>query len=355
MEVTQKKIAQHLGLSPATVSRALADDPRISETTRGKVQAAVKELGYQPNLLAAGLRTGSTGTIGLIVMDITNPFYSELARGVEDCAYAQGFSVILCDSDGSPEKEAMYLGVLLSRRVDGVLMTPISGDNERRVVLAERDVPYVLIDAYDATDNASMVTVDHVKGAYVAVRHLLDCGHTRIAFVGGDPRIPPVHMMLTGYRKAFAEAGLKYELSWICEETLEMEGGYLAMHKLLESRLPPTAALFCSDLTAIAAMRVLEESNIRIPEDFAIVGYDDIRMSTLVKPALTTVAQDKYHLGQISTRILVHEIKCGPDCIHQQVTLRPRLVVRRSTSPLRTSQQEPVPSELPVGTEKHLN
>jgi LacI family transcriptional regulator len=213
-----------------------------------------------------------------------------------------------------------------------VLMTPISSDNTPRAVLAERNVPYVLIDACDVTDNASMVTVDHLKGAYLAVRHLLDCGHTRIAFAGSDPRIPPIQMMLAGYRKAMTAAGLKIEPGWICEETVDMEGGYLAMNKLLECRVLPTAALFCSDLTAIAAMRVLEERNLRIPEDFAIVGYDDIRMSTLVKPALSTVAQDKYQLGQISTRILIHEIKAGPDAMHQQVMLLPRLIVRQSSS-----------------------
>jgi LacI family transcriptional regulator len=251
MDVTQKKIAQELGLSPATISRALGGDPRISEPTRARVVAVAERLGYQPNLLASGFRTGSTATIGLIVMDITNPFYSELARGVEDCAYAQGFSVILCDSDGSPEKESLYLRLLQRRRVDGVLMTPISGDAEQRRPLVERGIPYVLIDAYHATDSASMVTVDHVKGAYMAVRHLLDCGHTRIGFIGGEAGIPPINMMLMGYRKAMAEAGIKIDPSWLCEETIEMDGGYQGMSKLMASANRPTAALFCSDLTAI--------------------------------------------------------------------------------------------------------
>ena len=334
MNITQKVIAEKVGLSPSTVSRALADDPRISEETKRRVSEVAKQLGYQPNLLAAGFRTGSTGMIGLIVLDITNPFYSELARGVEDCAYERGFSVILCDSDGSPDKEALYLELLQSKQVDGILMTPISTEIGARQKLIERNVPYVLVDAYEVPDDASMVSVDHIRGAYMAVRHCIECGHSCIAFVGGDPKIPPVQMMLAGYKRAMSEAGLKYDPGWICQETLEMEGGYLAMSKLLDSKNPPTAALFASDLTAIAGMRLLEERNKKIPQDFSIIGYDDIRMGELVTPALTTVAQDKYELGRISARILIHEIKSDQNHMHQKVVLQPQLIVRHSSGRL---------------------
>jgi len=288
-------------------------------------------LRYQPNLLAASFRKGVTNTIGLVVMDIANPFYSELARGVEDLAYAQGFSIILCDSDVMEEREALYLEWLCSRRVDGILMTPINQDAVSRAILRERGVPYLLIDANDATDNASTVTIDHDKGAQMAVQHLLSLGHTRIAFVGGDLRIPPVRMMFAGFRRALNEAGLKHDPNWIYEESTEMHGGYVAMQKLLELRNRPTAALFISDFTAIAAMSALEERSLRVPEDFSIVGYDNIRMGALMKPPLTTVAQDQYQLGQISARILIHEIRSGQGEIHQRVMLQPRLVVRAST------------------------
>ncbi len=340
MVVTQKQVAEVLGLSPATVSRALAGDPRITEATRARVVEASQRLGYQPNLLAAGFRTGNTHTIGLVVMDITNPFYSELARGVEDCAFAEGFSVFLCDSDLSPERETLYLDVLRSRRVDGVLMTPISRDPQTRGVLAAAGVPYVLIDAYDAPDDASTVTVDHVKGAHLAVRHLQECGHTRIAFAGSDPKIPPIAMMLVGYRQALAEAGLRSDPAWISEETTGIDGGSAAISKFLALREPPTAALFNSDLTAFAAMRVLEERNLRIPDDFALVGYDDVPMSSLVKPTLTTIAQDKYQLGRISARILINEIRSGSSAMHQKVLLQPRLVLRDSTRCSRSERSE---------------
>ena len=331
MVVTQKQIAGELGLSPATVSRALAGDPRITEATRARVIEVSQRLGYQPNLLAAGLRTGNTRTLGLVVMDITNSFYSELARGVEDCAFAEGFSVILCDSDLSPEKEALYLDLLRNRRVDGVLMTPISRDPETRRVLTDAGVPYVLIDAYDAPDDASSVTVDHVQGVGMAVRHLRACGYTRIAFAGSDPKMPSIAMMLAGYRKAMAEAGLKIEPGWISEERPDIGGGASAISKFLALRDPPTAAIFNSDQTAFAAMRVLEERQLAIPADFAVVGYDDIPMSSLVKPNLTTVAQDKYQLGRVAARILIHEVQDGASPMHQKVLLQPRLILRAST------------------------
>lgn len=329
--VTQKQLAAQLGLSPSTVSRALANDPRISHATRRRVAEVAQELGYQPNLLAAGIRTGITMTIGLVVMDITNPFYSQLARGVEDCAYEHGYSVILCDSDFDLAREALYLTLLQNKQVDGILMTPISSSVKSRQTLSKHQTPYVLVDAYNVEDDASVVTVDHIKGAYLAVRHLLEQGHERIAFVGGDLKVPPVQMMYRGYEKALVEAGQRIDRSLVRQESLEMSGGYDGVLKLLKSKAPPTAAMFVSDQTAIAALRALEEFNMKVPEEFGIVGYDNIPIASHVSPPLTTVAQDKYELGRIATRILIHEIQNGPACAHQQVLLQPELIVRKSS------------------------
>jgi LacI family transcriptional regulator len=287
--------------------------------------------GYQPNLLAAGIRTGSTKTIGLVVMDITNAFYGQLARGVEDCAYENGYSVILCDSDFNLERESLYMTLLQNKRVDGILMTPISGEKRWRQKLIERDTPYVLLDAYGAEDEASVVTSDHVRGIYLAVRHLLGQGHTKIAFVGGELKVPPVQMMYRGYQKALAEAKIPIERSWVIQESLEMAGGYEGMVRLLTLKSPPTAAVFVSDQHAIAALQALEEKQITVPHQFGIVGYDNIPIAARVNPPLTTIAQDNYELGRISTRILIHEISAGPNCAHQQVFLQPELVVRCSS------------------------
>ena len=343
MQVRQVELARQLGLSSSTVSRALASDPRISKATRERVVEAARSLGYSPNLLAASFRTGSTMTIGLIVVDIANPFYSEIGRGVEDNAYDQGYSVVLCNSDGDPEKEARYVEMLHNRKVDGILLTPMCKDAGVLQRLANRDVPYVLIDAADVPDNVSAVTVDHVKGAYLAVRHLLECGHTRIGFVGGKLEIPPVQMMFQGYKKAMSAAGIKYESEWVLQETLAPQGGYAAVGKILQMENRPTAAVFVSDLTAIAAMKAVQERGLLAPRDLAIIGYDDIPMAAVVNPPLTTVAQNKHELGRISARILIHEIRTGTNCLHQHTMLQPKLIIRNSCCPASTH----VPGALP--------
>ncbi len=335
MIVTQKAIARELGISVSTVSRALRGNPHISAETRRRVAEAAQRLGHQPNLLAASLRTGVTRIIGLIVTDITDPYYGEVARGVEDCAYEQGYSVLLSMSDRSLEREKLCLEVLRSRRVDGIILTPVSTDVGARQGLVDAGIPYVLFDALDVPDDASTVSSDHAEGVYTAVRHLIELGHQHIAFIGGDPKLPPARMMYTGYRQALSEAGLKCGPEWVCREASAMEGGYSAAAHLLDSPNPPTGAVCCTDLMVIGAIQAVEERGKRVPEDFSIVGYDDIPMASHIKPPLTTIMQNKRELGAICTRILMHEINTGPGCMHQQTILKPRLVVRRSTAPPR--------------------
>jgi LacI family transcriptional regulator len=344
VKASQKSLANELGLSLSTISRALSDDRRISVETRARVKEAAQRLGYQPNLLAASFRTGTTRTLGLIVMDITNPFYTDMARGAEDCAHERDYSVILGDSDASIEREAIYLEIFKNRRVDGILLTPINEESIIYQSLNESGIPYVLIDAYDAHDTASSVTVDHIEGAYRAVRHLIELGHSRIGFLGGAIHIPPIKMMLMGYKKALSEANLKYNPTWVSEEGCDMESGYLGMHKLLDQSERVTAVLCTGDLLAIAAIKAIDEHGLRIPQDFSLVGYDDIPLAARVTPPLTTVVQNKYELGRISTRILIHEITSGPGGIHQTVILRPRLEVRGSTGPVKDNKVNDNPS-----------
>jgi DNA-binding LacI/PurR family transcriptional regulator len=334
--VTQKQLAKQLDLSASSVSRALADDPRISDETRNRVKEAAARRGYRPNRLATSFRKGSTHTIGLILIDISYPLYSSLARAVEDCAYEQGYNIILCDSDGTPQKEALYLEVLQSKQVDGILMTPLGEEIGARQSLLDTGRPYVLVDAYSTSDGVSTVTFDHAKGLCLATRHLIECGHARIALVTGSHTTPQFRAMLSGYKQALAEAGLRYDPGLAYQVTLrqqlQMEGGYLAIEHLLGLANPPTAAIFSSDYNAVAALRVMEQRKLRVPGDFAIIGYDDTPTGAAVTPALTTVAQDVYELGGISTRILLHEIRAGAECTHQRVVLEPRLIVRQSTS-----------------------
>ncbi len=333
---TQRQLAEQLGLSPSTVSRALANDPRISDETRLRVREAATRRGYHPNRLATSFRKGSTHTIGLIVLDISYPLYSGLARAVEDCAYEQGYNIILCDSDGTPDKEALYLEVLQSKQVDGILMTPIGEEVGARQSLLDTGRPYVLVDAVATPDGVSTVTFDHAKGLWLATRHLIQCGHTRIALVTGSHATPQFRSMVAGYKQALSDAGIRYDpglaFQVTLREQLQIEAGGLATEQLLSLSNPPTAAIFSSDYNAVAALRNLTDRKLRVPDDFAIIGYDDTPMGAAVTPALTTVAQDVHDLGRISTRILLHEIKAGAGCHHQRVVLEPRLIVRQSTS-----------------------
>ena len=219
----------------------------------------------------------------------------------------------------------------------GFLITPVNGEGNIHQSLHESGIPYVLIDAYESRDTASSVSVDHIEGAYQAVRHLIGFGHSQIGFLGGPLNIPPIKMMLLGYKKALNEANLKYNPAWIIDEGSEFESGYLGMHKLLDQSDRVTAAICTGDMLAIAAMKAIEEHGLCIPMDFSLVGYDDIPMAARVTPPLTTVMQDKYELGRISTRILIHEISPNSGSIHQMVTLRPRLQVRGSTGPAKSA------------------
>jgi LacI family transcriptional regulator len=335
VSVTQKELARELGLSPSSISRALANDPHISAETRARVREAAERLGYRPNLLAASFRTGNTHTIGLIVTDITYPFYSGLARAVEDYAYEQGYNVILCDSDGTLERENLYLEVLQSKRVDGILMTPISEEIGSRQALIDHGTPYVLVDVTQSLDAVSTVGFDHSKGMYLAVRHLIECGHARVGLALGNLKTPQFALMYAGYKLAMDEAGIKPDPAWVCQLTLQQqlrsEGASLALERLLHLTNPPTAVVFSSDAAAVAAMRILAAQGKRVPDDLAIIGYDDTPLGAAVTPAVTTIAQDEYEMGRISARILLSEIEAGPDCTHQTVILQPRLVVRPST------------------------
>jgi LacI family transcriptional regulator len=265
---------------PSTVSRALANDTRISDETRVRVRDTAARRGYRPNRLATSFRKGSTHTIGLILIDISYPLYSGLARAVEDCAYEQGYNIILCDSDGTPEKEALYLEVLQSKQVDGILMTPLSEEIGALQSLLETGRPYVLVDAYGMPDGVSAVTFDHAKGLSLATRHLIECGHTRIALVTGSHTTPQFRAMLAGYKQALAEAGLRYDPGLAYQVTmrqqLQMEGGILAISHLLGLPSPPTAAIFAATTTPVTARVITQRGWCR---GSAIIGYDDTPMA----------------------------------------------------------------------------
>mgnify|MGYP006300208259 CR=1 FL=1 len=324
-------VAQHAGVAPATVSRVLNDSGYVSDDTRRRVRQAIDELGYAPNRLARGLRSKQTQTLGLVVTDITNPFWTTVARGVEDVASEHGFSVILCNTDESDAKQEQYVNLLLEKQVDGFLLVPASGDTSAVAQLQQRDVPLVIL------DRAVPLPVDTVRcdsevGAYDLVMHLLNLGHRRIGLLGGSPTVSTAQDRLRGYRRALQQAGIPVDEDLILHRDYTQEAGYVMTQAILALPERPTALFAVNNFIAIGAVRALREANVRIPEDMALVGFDDLPLALMVEPFLTVAAQPAYEMGAKATALLLERINAEetPDT-HSEMVLPTELIVRRSS------------------------
>jgi LacI family transcriptional regulator len=339
MNIRIKDIAKRLNISESTVSRALADNPRISESTKKKVRALAKKLNYRPNLIAKSLKLQSTNTIGLIINDITNPFYPDIVKSTEYIADKNNFNIILCNSDYNPEKEIRYLNILIGKRVDGMLITPVGSTEKLQKILEQNHIPFVLIDSKPSSrNNINHVYTDQEYGAYSAVKYLIGLGHTRIALINGPKTTSPCMQLEKGYLKAMNEFNITIINSYLKVCNLKMTGGYDAMKSLLSTGKKewPTAALFISDTTAIGAYDAIKEKGLNIPEDISIVGYDDIPEAKHFSPSLTTIDQQKNELGSHAIALLLHQLKRDSKSQQQSIRLLPKLIVRNSTSPCKT-------------------
>jgi DNA-binding LacI/PurR family transcriptional regulator len=314
----------------ATVSRVVSGSPhRVSQETRSRVLAAVERLEYQPNLVARGLKKRITHTIGLIVPDISNPFFPAIARGIEDVANHAGLAVLLCNTDEDLDKERRYLTLLRERMVDGLIFATVGANTEHLRMLRRQHVPAVLIARAPDGMEIDAVLVDNHRGAREATEHLLRLGHQRIAFIGGPAAVSPVKERQAGYRDALGGAGIRVDPTLIADGPFRADGGAMAVSELLRRGVRFTAVVAGNDLMAIGAMEELRRRGRRLPEDVAIVGFDDITFASLVEPPLTTVAQPTYRMGSLAMERLLELIAGGPRG-HRRLVLQPRLIVRRS-------------------------
>lgn len=316
-------------MSSATVSRALTGRGYVREELREKILQVARELDYQPNSLARGLITKQSYTIGLVLPDITNPFFPAVARGVEDVAQRNGYNVILCNTDGNPRKEASYLGVLRSKQVDGVIFTTSQVSARHVERLLDAGTPVVLADRRVKID-CDFVVVDNIEGAYLATQHLIALGHSAIGVITGPQKVTTSTERIEGYRRALQESGVKMRDELILEGDYRQHSGYRHAKSLLKLGDPPTAIFACNDLMAIGVLAALEEEGIRVPEEVAVVGYDDTLLASVVRPGLTTVAQPKYEMGAIACELLIDRIR-AKDRPTQQVILKPQLIIRESS------------------------
>ena len=330
---TIRDVAEHAGVSITTVSHILNDTRHVSDELRERVEKAMLELDYTPNALARGLRQKQTRTLGIIVPDSANPYFAEVARGVEDACFAQGYSVILCNSDSDPEKESMYINVLAEKQVDGICLVAASTETiEKHLDAAPSlQIPMVLIDREYPKTIVDTVVVENTDGAVKAVEHLLSLGHRRIGCITGMPDLLNSQKRNDGYRQAIQDAGLAVDESLVIEGDFRYEGGYEATKKLLALANPPTAVFACNDLMAIGAISAVVSEGLSVPEDISIVGFDDIHLAVFANPSLTTVVQPKHEMGVTAAEILLKRLK-DSNLKPNRYQLKTYLLVRDSTT-----------------------
>lgn len=327
-----KDVAAVAGVSIGTVSNVLNRPHLVSEATRLRVQAAIVELGFVRNETARQLRAGSSRTIAYVVLDGANPFFNDVARGVEDVARGEGMVVYLCNSNQDGVREREYLERLREQRVQGVLITPIDPNSERLAEAAgSGGMPVVLVDCHAREDTQCSVAVDDILGGELALHHLLETGHKRIAFVGGPMTVQQVRDRFQGARNALERAE-GAELTLLETEALVVAEGRRAGERLvaLPTDERPTAAFCANDLLALGLLQAMTRFGLSVPGDLAVVGYDDIEFAEAAAVPLTSVRQPRELLGRTAARLLLEEAS-GEFHTHQQVRFRPELVVRAST------------------------
>lgn len=329
LRVTMVDVAKAAGVSVMTVSRVINGKPDVSVATRQRVLEIAERLGYRPNRIARGLATKHTGTLGLVVPDVANPFFAEVARGVEHVAYAGGYNVFLCNTDEDPAREMAVLRSLEEKRVDGlVLCSSRLEDKELRAALVHHSAA-VLVNRRLEGDNMSAVLVDDEMGGWMATQHLLQAGHRAIGFLAGPLASRSGQQRHKGYRAALAAAGVRYDPHRVRHCSPTVEGGLHIARELLTAQLKLTA-LFCyNDLVAVGALQACAELGLHVPDDVAVVGFDDIFLAALVTPPLTTCHVARFDLGSQAMRLLLDRIQ-GRSKEYQEITLQPRLVVRAS-------------------------
>lgn len=325
--VTIHDVARLAGVSPATVSRVLnGSSHAVREATRRRVLEAVRRLDYYPNRLARSLLRRQTAVVGLLVPDVSNPYYASILRGIEDVAHQHGLAVMLCNTDRDPTKQRHYLQTLLEHRVDGVVAAGGTFTREDLRMVGGR-LPVVAVGRHPS--EVPCVRVDNVQAAYQACQHLLALGHTRVGFLAGPHSSLTARDRVRGYRLALRKAGVEFRSAWVAWSEFTAEGGYRAAREVVSaSRV--TALVASNDQMALGALRALWELGLRVPADVSLVGFDDTPVAAAAVPALTTVAIPAYELGRRAMELLLR-VRAGEAVA--DVVLAVQLRVRESTAP----------------------
>jgi DNA-binding LacI/PurR family transcriptional regulator len=329
---TMADVAARAGVSVATVSRALSGDPkRVSAPVLQRIVDAAEELEYIPNNLARNMRSGSARILGLIISDIGNPFFTAVARGVEDVAQRHGYSLVLANTDENPEREAASLSVMAAERAAGVIIATTNENGSALRRFQDLGMAVVAIDRHIVDLPTDSVVVDNEGASYEAVSHLIRLGHRRIAIVGGPSDADTARERQRGYERALREARIELEPELICEGDFRQTAGLTMTRRLLDLAKPPTAIFAVNNLTTIGVLGGLRERGLELPDEMSVVGFDDMPTAELLDPPLTVVQQPTYRVGARAGEMLIRRLR-EPKAAVKEVVLQARLVVRGSTS-----------------------
>lgn len=327
---TMKDVARLAGVSTSTVSHVINNDRFVSEAIREKVEAAIQNLNYAPSALARSLKINQTRTIGMLITASSNPFFSELVRGVERSCFERGYSLVLCNTDGDEQRMNRNLETLLQKRVDGLLLLCTETHQPSPEIMRRYPaIPTVMMDWAPFGGEGDLIQDNSLLGGDIATQYLIDKGYTRIACITGPLDKTPARLRVEGYRNAMARAGLAVKEGYEVNADFEFRGGFDAMQALLALREPPQAVFMSNDAMAVGAYQALYQAGLRIPQDMALVGYDDIELARYMTPPLTTIHQPKDELGELAIDVLIHRM-AQPDLQQQRLQLTPELVERGS-------------------------
>ncbi len=323
-------IAREAGVSPSTVSHVINNTRFVSEAVTQRVHDAMAALNYQPNAIARSLRTRETKIIGLVVSDITNPFFPSLIRTIEDSVFREGYSIMLCDTDERQDLEETHLRLLVGRRVDGLIVAPSSGGSEYLSALIQSDTPVVLLDRYVPGLSADVVQSDNVGGAFDAVSYLVGLGHRNIGILAGRLEVSTGADRLKGYLEALEHNGIERDDNYVRVANFRRDEAEMRTAELLSLDLPPTAIFACNNVMAAGALSAIRRNGRRVPDDISLISFDDSEWAALMNPSLTVVAQGIDELGQRAADLLLRRISRGPVRNPRRMMVTPKLIVRDS-------------------------
>lgn len=338
-QMTIYDIAKLANVSVATVSRVINSTAPVKDSTRKKIEALIQQYQFQPNAMARSLLKKETGIIGIIVPDLTNPFYTEVLAGAEQEALTTGHTFLLTNSVGDYQKESQYLSIMREKRVDGMIflggrINLKIGDEEldQELIQHASTIPTVLVNGTVKGNALTRVATDEYTGTCMAVQHLIECGHKQIGFLGGELHMSTTSTKLRAFKKTMREAGLEVREEWILTDSFSIYSGRKQMEKLLQLADKPTAVMCVNDFVAIGAIKTAVDHELTIPDDMSIIGFDDIPLSHHFIPEITTVSQEANELGRTAIQVL--QKLMNQEKVKKHTVIDPKLIVRKSSARL---------------------